>query len=140
MNILENRLNFNKICSFYRLISKSQTVKLLYTDDNYLHIHSNKDLYRYRNFSAYLKLLFAIRNNQMRRIILKSYFRKFAETIDGFIPFKTLNLKKCLIHKIINLDNYPRLFLNRTVQLWRQITVLTRPNIVIITNIIVNCR
>ena len=101
---------------------------LLYSNDNYLQTYSNIELYRFRNFTAYLKLLYAIRKNSTRKFILKAYLLKFSELIQDFIPIKTLSLKRCILRKITSGDNYPLTYVKRSLRLWKQISWLTRPN------------
>jgi hypothetical protein len=112
------------------MLLKSQTVNLLYSNDNYLQIYTNLELYRFRNFSAYLKLLFVIKRNIQRRFILKSYFLKFAEIIEDYIPIKTLSLKRCFMRRINNGEYFHNGFRKRFFQLWRQLTQIFKPTYV----------
>ena len=69
---------------------------VLYSNDNYLNIQTNKELQRIRNFAAYLKLIYVIRVNYYKKIILKNFFHKFKEILDTYTPPKQTVLKYLL--------------------------------------------
>ena len=128
MCIIEDKITFRKIEAFYRVLMKSFMVKLLFTNDNYLQSHSNLELYRYRNFSSYLKIIYAIRISSKRKFILKAYFNKFHSLINDYIPIKTTHLKKCLMGKISRGSEYHLTYLKRLFFIWKYFTILVRPN------------
>ena len=129
--VLEKNVDKLKIEGFYKILLKSLMISVLFSNDNYLQTHNNVELYRFRNFSAYLKLLYAIRKNKTRKFILNAYFHKLAELISDFVPYKTFTLKKCVLNRLTRNMEYPVVFLKMTLLLWKQIPVLTRPNPVI---------
>lgn len=129
--IVEDKLNQTMISVLSKILLKSNTVKLLFSNDNFLQTYSNLELYRYRNFSAYLKLIYSIRKNSTRKFILKAYFLKFTELILDFIPIKSLSLRRCVLTRIATCardeDNKCAKIAFR---LWRQITILLIPKAV----------
>lgn len=99
LNVLLKRLQFSQIYFISKLYLKINTEKVVYSHDNYLNILSNKELRRYTNFAAYLKLIYVLRFNHSRNLILKSYFNKFKDILLDWIPPKKTILKK-LLYKV----------------------------------------
>ncbi len=66
---------------------------VLYSNDNYLNIQTNKELQRHRNFAAYLKLIYVLRISHSKKIILRNFFNKFKEILSTFTPPKQTTLK-----------------------------------------------
>ena len=129
--IIEDKIAFRKIEAFYRVLMKSFMVKLLFTNDNYLQTHSNLELYRYRNFSAYLKIIYAIRISSTRKFILRAYFNKFHTLINDYIPIKTSLLRKCFMGNISRGSEFHFTYLKRLFIIWKYFTIIIRPNPVI---------
>lgn len=126
--IIEDKNILGKVEAFYRILMKSFLIKVLFTNDNYLQTHSNLELYRFRNFSAYLKLIYAIRLSATRKFILRAYFCKLKKLIIDYVPIKALSLKNCILSKISRGRGYHKTYLKRTLHNWRKISILIRPN------------
>lgn len=128
MLIIEDKITFRKIEAFYRVLMKSFMVKLLFTNDNYLQSHSNLELYRYRNFSAYLKIIYTIRLNSTRKFILRAYFNKLQNLITDFVPIKTFYLKKCVMSKVSRGSDFHYVYIKRLFIAWKYFSILMKPN------------
>jgi hypothetical protein len=107
---------------------KSLTFSILFKDDNYLQTHSTVELYRFRNFSAYLKLLYAIRLSSSRKRILRAFFHKFKNILSDFVPLNTISLKRCFVLRLGLQGQYHSTYFKRVFLLWKQVAVLIRPN------------
>ena len=101
VNILLKYLQFNQIYFLSKIRLKVQTYKVLYNNDNYLNLNTAKELSRYKNFAAYLKLIYVLRYNKARNFIKKNYFLKFKEVIKGWVSEKKCFLKKFVIKVIL---------------------------------------
>jgi len=130
--IIEDKLNLRKIDFLTKLSLKSNTIILLYSNDNFLQSYSNIDLFRIRNLTSYLKILYSTRMRNSRKFILNAYFLKFTVLIKDFIPIKSESLKKfvmALTQIDLNRDYYKN-NIKITLRIWRKITILLRPNLV----------
>ena len=130
--IIEDKLNLRKIDFLTKLSLKSNTIILLYSNDNFLQSYSNIDLFRIRNLTSYLKILYSTRMRNSRKFILNAYFLKFTVLIKDFIPIKSESLKKfvmALTQIDLNRDYYKN-NIKITLRIWKKITILLRPNLV----------
>ena len=130
--IIEDKLNLRKIDFLTKLSLKSNTILLLYSNDNFLQSYSNIDLFRIKNLTSYLKILYSTRMRNSRKFILNAYFLKFTVLIKDFIPIKSESLKKfvmALTQIDLNRDYYKN-NIKITLRIWRKITILLRPNLV----------
>ena len=130
--IIEDKLNLRKIDFLTKLSLKSNTILLLYSNDNFLQSYSNIDLFRIRNLTSYLKILYSTRMRNSRKFILNAYFLKFTVLIKDFIPIKSESLKKfvmALTQIDLNRDYYKN-NIKITLRIWKKITILLRPNLV----------
>ena len=99
LNVLLKKLQFNQIYFLSKLSLKINSLKVIYSHDNFLNILSNKELRRHTNFAAYLKLIYVIRFNHSRNLILKSYFYKFKQLIADWQP-EIKKIFKNLVNKV----------------------------------------
>ena len=130
--IIEDKLNLRKIDFLTKLSLKSNTILLLYSNDNFLQSYSNIDLFRIKNLTSYLKILYSTRMRNSRKFILNAYFLKFTVLIKDFIPIKSESLKKfvmALTQIDLNRDYYKN-NIKITLRIWKKITILLRPNLV----------
>jgi len=92
VNILQRNLSYRWILALSKIQLRSDIQNIVLKDDNYLYLVPKTKLFTFRNFYAYHRLYYAVKNFLNRQSILKSFFRKWKLLIVDIIPKHLTNI------------------------------------------------